>query len=289
MKTYRCFVVALALSFVAIALPWASACGELSMPPHLITDHGGVGVPYVNGQWDLKAVDGQTEPPVDVPAHEALFYLNENTATAADAFAPEFHAWLGTSSGQTVYVVPQTLKPATPFFGFNLRGMTDGDKEALAPWTPADSRLEALHHHDESGGEGGEEPEAWIEIDLVSVAGLGGAAPGAFSLWTFDEDAGLTVWMSTAEPPAEGNRFFLDVAHGHSHVNWGFTAPGVYELTFQATTYLAAAPDVPVTSPATTFHFGVLAVPEPSALALVAIGAAAAAAIGAVKRRSRPC
>ncbi|MBN1911220.1 MAG: TIGR03769 domain-containing protein [Pirellulales bacterium] len=284
LSTAFLFVLILSIS----TLSPATARAELTIPPHLITAHGGVGVPYINGQWDLKAVDGYTDPPVDFPADEALFYLNGNTAVSTDVIPAGFHAWMGTSPGQTIYVVSQTPQPDTPYFGFNLRGMTPADKDALAAWEPNDPRIEALHHeHEGEPGGGDEEEEAWIQIDLLAVRGLdGGAAPGEFSLWTFDDDTGATVWMSTAQTLEHGNKFYLDVEHGHSHVNWAFTAPGVYELELQATTYLASDPNTPIVSPPTCYYFGVLnPVPEPSSLALLATLLAAAIGLRFLRRR----
>jgi len=273
-------LVLICVVFVAAAV--APAQAELQTPPHLITGHGGVGVPYIAGQWSLRAVDDG----VPFAPEEALFYVNQYTTTPAEQFDPSFHPWLGTSAGQMVYWVPQTLEIGLPFFGFNLNGMSQADKDALAAWDPGDPRLEALHHDDEDEpGEEDGELEAWVQIDLVRVRGLdGAAAPGEFALWSFSDEAGAVVWMSTAQTPAAGNRFYLDVDHGHSHVNWAFTAPGVYELEFQATTRLASAPDVPVVSPVTTFYFGVLqSVPEPSVLAL--LPAVALAALALARRR----
>ena len=286
MNTIKNISVRVVLLGCLVALFPVVARAELQMPPFLVTGHGGVSVPYMNDQWNMKVTEEATG---NHTADEALFYLNENTMVNTDDISSSSYGWLGTTAGQTIYVVPQIRRADTAFFGFNDAGMTETDTAKLAAWEPDDSRVALLHHdEEESDVDFDEEAEAWIRIDLLSVQGLNGtAAPGQFSLWTADDENGIIVWMSTAQTPAEGNSFYLDVEHGHSHVAWGFTESGLYEVTFQASTYLTGDPEmVLTTSPATTYYFGVLnAAPEPGSLALLC--SAAVASLLSLSRRCR--
>lgn len=80
-----------------------------------------------------------------------------------------------------------------------------------------------------------------ITLSLVGVTGTGGgAAPGFFSVWK--ESGGLNALMSTAPGAGTPNSLVVGVgAGGHYHFNYGFTAPGLYNVEFSATATLAAA------------------------------------------------
>jgi surface-anchored protein/MYXO-CTERM domain-containing protein len=87
------------------------------------------------------------------------------------------------------------------------------------------------------------------------------------------------AYLGSASGPAS----FDLITGGHDHYNWGFTAPGIYELTFTVSGILTG--DTPPISDTAQFRFDVGAIPEPSATAAL-FGLVSLAAI-ALRRRPR--
>jgi len=97
-------------------------------------------------------------------------------------------------------------------------------------------------------------------ISLLSIAG-----PGDLLLWQDDGFGGTSIFLDTAHST---NSFTLP-AGSHTHLNWGFTQEGVYDLEFGISgTHM----DDGVQNGSATYTF---AIPEPSAALLSAIGALA--------------
>lgn len=112
----------------------------------------------------------------------------------------------------------------------------------------------------------------WITISLKSVTYFGEGA-GHFSL--YETPGGQPkIWMSTADGGITEQDKFLFLEGGHTHVNWGFSDVGFYEVAFEASAFLNNAERTLVKSGDVTFRFGVgvVAVPEPPTLALVGFG-----------------
>ena len=150
----------------------------------------------------------------------------------------------GATSGAPLWFLPQSQDASKPFLGF-------GSEELVpAEWTGS------------------------ISITLDSVSG-----PGQFSAWQNGTFGTPSVNMSTADGISASDQILL-TAGGHAHYNVGFTAPGLYEVTFTAAGVHAM--DGPV-SDTGKFVFAVQAVPEPSEYALVA--GIAGAAFAAWRRR----
>jgi surface-anchored protein len=79
----------------------------------------------------------------------------------------------------------------------------------------------------------------WITISLTGME-YSGAAPGTphFSLWT-TSGATPTVWMATSDG-ISANDLYLTTENTHSHLNWGFTALGIYRITLRASAIRAS-------------------------------------------------
>lgn len=96
-----------------------------------------------------------------------------------------------------------------------------------------------------------------ITWSLVGVTGTGGgAAPGVFSAWNVDDFGGLVPLMSTSLGAGTPNNVVIN-AGGHYHFNYGFTAPGLYNVEFAATATLAAALGGGVVTGSAIYSFGV--------------------------------
>ncbi len=106
------------------------------------------------------------------------------------------------------------------------------------------------------------DPGDWttpITIELLAVSG-----PGEFSVW--QDGLSPNFFMSSVDG-IDGSDAITIGAGGHDHFNWGFTAPGYYDITYRFSGTHAV--DGAVSADA-TFGFGVV-VPEPSTGALAAL------------------
>lgn len=163
--------------------------------------------------------------------HEAFAFI----PLSSSANRPAGAQWnfTGTSAGSPVYLAPAIQAPGVIFLGI-------GSEEIPTGTFTADT----------------------LSLELVSLSG-----PGQFSLWQTDAFSSPVVALSTASAVTS----FTLTTGGHSHYNWGFTAPGIYELEFRVTGTLTG--EVAPISDTATFAFGVGAViPEPGTVAL-ALGA----------------
>ena len=218
-----------------------------------------------------------------------------------------------------VVAAAKTTRPGSPQFDFT--------------GTPAGSPLWVLPKNQQTGvlylSVGTEELTpadfaSGLEFSLVSVTGsAGGPAPGIFSVWNVDTFAVVSPLMSTASGSPTPNAFTVP-AGAHTHFNYGFTSPGLYNVEFAVTATLAAALGGGPVSGSATYSFGVFdteadyvmpssmpwayggqqftvalfgdehidmgvgltPVPEPSAAALAGMGLAAVG-VGALRRWAR--
>lgn len=124
-------------------------------------------------------------------------------------------------------------------------------------------------------GIGAEElvPGDWIgnlSLTLKSVNG-----PGTFSLWSTDVLGRPQVWMNSNGGVTDADRVSV-IPGSHGHYNWGFTAPGSYEIAFEAAGIHRS--DGPQNSGPVTYQFQV--VPEPQTWAILGLGLAALYGVG---------
>lgn len=113
-----------------------------------------------------------------------------------------------------------------------------------------------------------------LYLRLIALSGSGPAAGGQFSAWI----PGPDFYMATSDGISPADEIEVSVG-GHDHYAFGFTKPGIYEVTFEARGSIGGNP---VTDTA-TFNFEV--VPEPGTFAL--LGCAGALLGAAVYRRRR--
>jgi len=208
----------------------------------LTTEHADIGLAEAGGlglHWHDEDNDAEYEP------DEAYALIDP---VAARLTRPSGSQWdfLGTAAGNDIWVLPQSQNPNLPFLGV---GAEDADPGTFDFWNPGDSR-------------GANTSARWLEFSLVNVSG-----PGQFSLWQTDGFGGAVVFMSTFSTPGEGNRLFVQEG-GHAHYNWGFTAEGTYDITFQVRGFIGGDE----VTQQDTFTFSTVAIPEPSTYALLGLG-----------------
>jgi len=204
--------------------------------------HGDIGIAYDGGLephvhiHDGSIVDGSpvNNPPGGVefaPDEVLIFVSNPSAARPAGA------QWdyIGVSAGSPIWFLPQTEDPAKPWLGI------------------ASEELDPLD---------------WTGPLTLTLNAVAGPAGGAFSLYDVDGFGVPTAHMATSDGITGADALSL-TAGGHSHFNFSFTQPGLYDVTFTVTgTHAVDGPQ----SATATYSFGVT-VPEPSA-ALLGLAAA---------------
>src|SRR5262249_3983039 len=89
----------------------------------------------------------------------------------------------------------------------------------------------------------------WIKTTMKKVDG-----PGYVSAWQNSQPAGQW-WMSSYDSITFDPALYQE-SGGHVHLNFGFTAPGIYKVTFEVSAHLSAN-GLPVYSDEVTLTFGV--------------------------------
>ncbi|MFN9369774.1 MAG: choice-of-anchor M domain-containing protein [Planctomycetia bacterium] len=231
--------------------------------------------------------------PSEFAASDALLPVK----ASAKGTRPAGSQWdfIGVSAGQSVWRLPKTQNTDLLWLSLGTEELRPADFSSTITWS------------------------------LLGVTGSGGgAAPGVFSMWNVDDFGGIIPLMSTA-PGAGVPNSLLVAAGGHYHYNYAFTQPGLYNVTFLASGNLSAGLGGGTVSGSATYSFGVfdtgadyveptslpwtyqgqqfsvalfgdehidmgvalVAVPEPSSLALAGLGAVGAGLAALRSRRRR--
>jgi surface-anchored protein len=223
----------------------------------------------------------------EAPAGGALLPVVSSARTNRPAGAQ--WDFTGTSSGSNLWVLPKNSTPGVLFLGIGAEEITSAD--ITGPITLAFQSLSA-------------------------------PSGGVFSVWDFNQFGSLTPLITSASGFGLGNSVTI-AAGGHSHFNYGFTTPGLYQVTFLASATLSSSLGGGEVSGTGTFSFGVFgvgqsypaeplapyvffgqtfdnfiygdghvdmgvaltAVPEPSSVVLAGLGAAGVLAVGWRRRR----
>ena len=151
-------------------------------------------VVYEDGEWELALLDEANER--EVEPSEAL--LQGVSATRESVPDDASFGFLG-SAGDSVWVLPQEETEGVLFLGIA----------------------------------GDEIPSGVFENDSVALSLVSVRGPGKVSLYAVDEFGSPNVFFNSADGIDSSDVFPVKVG-GHSHQNWGFTAPGVYKLGLQA-------------------------------------------------------
>jgi surface-anchored protein len=230
-------LMALAISLLGVAPAWGGLLYTFG--------HGDIGVAYEEGELELHwhlgptaVVDGS---PVGNPPDGEEFGPGDITAFVAGPpiMRPAGSAWdpIGNNAGDSVWYLPQTGAAATsqgkPFLGLATEELTGADWSGFL-WT------------------------------ITNVSG-----PGQFSIW----QDGITPTFFAASSNGLPDNFSGPPLGGHDHFNLGFTAEGIYDITFQVSGN-HAVDGFKSDSGVFQFAVGASAVPEPSTLLVVLIGGA---------------
>ena len=173
--------------------------------------HADIAMIYGDNHWRFQA------PGSSLDANEVLIVGGPDSRVTAPS-GSEF-GFLGATPDSDIYILPQSGAPETiPDLGITSNA---DPADAFAAYSNPDSRDDAN--------------AAWIEMQLLEMRGPEG---GHFSLY----NSGLeepTVWMASSDGIDDSDSLFTP-AGSHSHYNWAFTQPGVYEIDVFASGFLDA-------------------------------------------------
>jgi surface-anchored protein len=211
-----------------------------------------------DGLWTLSlSHDTQGDFPVDT---NSLLYgggalMPEGIRTSR----PTGSQWnfIGTSAGAPIWIFPQ-VQGAAPNAVWPGLSTEQTPSSFLGAWDPATPLV----------GSG-----KWMELALVDMAYYGTATVHEFSMWSTGTFGAPTAWMSTSNG-IDGLDAFPMLPGGHSHMNWGFTGEGIYDLTFEVSTYLADGTFAQSDPFTVRFGINALSVPEPNTAVLLLVGSA---------------
>jgi len=151
-------------------------------------------VAYGDGEWEIVFLDEVNEREIEV-TEGVLTALK-----AAETLIPEDESFdFMHPEGRPIWILPQDEHPDLLFLG-----------------TAGDEIQSGLFKDDQ------------VALDLMGVRG-----PGEVFFYNVDAFGAPTVFFNTRDGVSESDRFPVPVG-GHTHNNWGFTAPGIYELDVQA-------------------------------------------------------
>ncbi|VTS07872.1 Hemolysin-type calcium-binding region domain protein OS=Rhodopirellula maiorica SM1 GN=RMSM_03614 PE=4 SV=1: VCBS [Tuwongella immobilis] len=192
--------------------------------------HSDIGVNFVSNAWNLSVNDEDNNATFTAP--NALLYAD----AASKQNRPADSKWdfLGVSSGQPIYILPQTQNASLLYLGASGEDTNPSD---LAAYNETDPRVN-------SNGR-------WIKVAVQAIRG-----PGAFSVYSLDSGGNPTVWIDSADGITAEDAMFLPVG-GHLHYNWAFSAKGIYEVDVIASSYRGANQTNPTSSNVTTYFFSV--------------------------------
>jgi surface-anchored protein len=210
-----------------------TVAATLQAQTFLSNGHVDIGIGYEDKAFDLHV--HQEEPlEQEFAPGEAVFAVG--SAAASQSPGGAYSSFLG-AAGTPLWVLPSSQNEQLPYLGFGTEELTAAD------W---------------SGN---------ISLSLKAVTG-----PGTFSVWGVSGFGAPELKMSSVDGISANDQLLL-VPGSHSHFNVGFSAPGDYLVTLEASgNHLV---DGLRTSDPATYRFQV--VPEPSTWALALSGLAAGA------------
>ncbi|NOS70375.1 MAG: hypothetical protein HOP33_10645 [Verrucomicrobia bacterium] len=163
----------------------------------LYQGHTDIGIDYdetVN-EWDLHIHDEVNDAEYSPPTNALLVVKSD-----AHGFVPAGSQWsfLG-AVGSDVWILPKAQDPNLLFLGFGAEEIADG--------TFTNDQF------------------------TITLTGFGG--PGNLAIYDLDSFGDPIVWMNSADG-INGSDSRVLPSGAHSHINWAFSAPGDYTVTFEA-------------------------------------------------------
>lgn len=233
---------------------------------YLTTEHVDINVGYSGSQWSVGPRNSDLVPAIQYANDEAVMYVGSPAQLARPAGTA--FDFIGVPAGQPFYLLPQSQDPEVLYLGFAGYGL-DNSIDRYNPVTESKGRA--------SGS------ARWSKLTLDEVRHFsadGTPGTGQFSLWQTGTFGQTNVFMSSyndgvANPNSSGldttdgitsDDAIWNLVGGHAHYNFGFSAPGRYEVDVKASAYFG---DDNLTTPNTagfngseeiTLYFSVMSV-----------------------------
>lgn len=179
-------------------------------------------VDYINdvygGGWSFAVAAEQPGDSLRLAPENALLTVNVGARVTMPAISG--YEFIGAAPGSTIWILPQNYLSGVLWLGFNSGAMTADITSHLCTWNPQDTR-------------NANTAAKWLRVELVDVRG---PENGHLSLWQTTGIGGAPVFFSTFEDGITDHDVFHFTVGSHSHLNWGFTQPGVYEVDLRVST-----------------------------------------------------
>lgn len=94
-----------------------------------------------------------------------------------------------------------------------------------------------------------------VSLKLVSVEGPGPASGGQFAAWKVESFGQAVFSFDTTDGITAADEIPTIPVSSHTHYNWGFTKPGLYRVTFEASGKLMPNHGNVITTARKTFNF----------------------------------
>ncbi len=177
--------------------------------------HADMDVPYTGGGTFASLLDPDNASALPTTqSHAYAGTLGRRTMPSNTNFS-----FIGGTPGSTIWIMPQNFSAGQIYLGLAAETMSPGALSELELWNPGDARG------------GANNANRWIEVRLLDVRG-----PGHFSMWFAQSSTNVTRFMSTFNGGIDASDVAYVNGGGHLHYNWGFTAPGLYEVDVQLRT-----------------------------------------------------
>lgn len=189
----------------------------------LTTEHVDLGVGFTGSSWSFSVNDKDSN--VIHANDKALLYVSAEKSRQS---APAGFGFLGVQQGQDFHQLPANQDPSLLYLGLNAEAVASSSVDSYSPAGESGGRVTGTGKY--------------VRLTLQDVKGAnGGAAPGHFSIWQVPLSSPV-VFMATSDGINTGDGATADsvwlLAGGHQHFNYGFSAPGRYEVTFRASAFL---------------------------------------------------
>ncbi len=216
----------------------------------LLTDHADITFSYDGAGWQSELRHGGTfdDPNTSTPLDQAALPAADLPFDSGDRYeqpASSNFDFTGVPDGEPLWILPRTDR------GYTWPGFRNSQATSIfRSYDPQDSRVDKIAPLDPD--------EKWVTIQLLEVNYIGQSPSAHFSLWQIQD--GIIKWMSTYENGIDASDVYYLKEQAHTHLDWGFSALGIYRISFAASATLDASGQVVTSSPSiVTFAIGSLA------------------------------